>query len=175
MPGLSASDNKHCTIASADTSGSFLHLHSKYQHEAKPEIVSLEGCSLVDHSRIVYLDSIAANEIAGGTLYCFVKRLFDIIASIAALVMMAIPMVIMALKIHFDSEGPVLFKQERLGLGGGPFVIYKFRSMYQDAEDDGAQWTKNRDDRITPYGKRLRESRLDEVPQFVNVLKGTCR
>jgi lipopolysaccharide/colanic/teichoic acid biosynthesis glycosyltransferase len=79
---------------------------------------------------------------------------------------------LIALAIRFDSPGPILYRQQRIGLGGQLFTIYKFRSMYVDAETRGAQWAQERDPRVTRVGRFLRASRLDEIPQVWNVLKG---
>ena len=110
--------------------------------------------------------------VAGGAAYRFVKRAFDVAACSVALVVLAIPMAVIAVMIKWESPGPVIYAQEREGRGGKPFMIYKFRSMYTDAEARGAQWAVDDDPRITPLGKKLRNRRLDEVPQFWNVVKG---
>lgn len=111
-------------------------------------------------------------KIGGSKTYLFMKRVFDIIFATLAGVLLLIPMVILAVLIRMDSEGPVLFRQERLGEKGKPFVMYKFRSMHLDAEVDGPQWANKNDDRCTKLGKVLRSSRLDELPQLINILKG---
>jgi putative colanic acid biosynthesis UDP-glucose lipid carrier transferase len=72
----------------------------------------------------------------------------------------------------FTSKGPAFFKQERIGKNEKPFYIYKFRSMYVDAEKSGPQLSKDNDPRITKWGRMIRKTRLDELPQFWNVLKG---
>ena len=100
------------------------------------------------------------------------KRAFDVSFSLLALVVLAVPMAIIALLVKFSSPGPVFFRQERIGLGGRPFRIIKFRSMVADAERHGPQLSSTSDPRITPIGKFLRRARLDELPQFWNVLKG---
>lgn len=110
--------------------------------------------------------------IAGGLGYRFVKRAFDICACSAALVILAIPMAAIAVKIKRESPGPVIYAQRRVGLNGKVFNLYKFRSMYQDAEVAGARWAQDGDPRVTPFGKFLRNKRLDEIPQFWNVVKG---
>ena len=81
-------------------------------------------------------------------------------------------MLIIALMIKFSSKGPIFYQQERIGLKGKPFDIIKFRSMRTDAESAGPQLSKEDDPRITKIGKILRKTRLDEFPQFWNVLKG---
>ncbi len=104
--------------------------------------------------------------------YSFFKRLFDIVISILALLILAVPMIIVAIIILCDSKGPAIYKQERLGKDGKPFMLYKFRSMHLDAEDNGAQWACENDTRCTRIGHFLRKSRIDELPQFFNILAG---
>ena len=110
--------------------------------------------------------------VAGGLGYRFIKRAFDIISCSAALVVLAIPMAVIATMVKRESPGPAFYAQTREGRGGRPFRLYKFRSMYTDAEARGAQWALDDDPRITPLGKKLRNSRLDEIPQFWNVVRG---
>jgi lipopolysaccharide/colanic/teichoic acid biosynthesis glycosyltransferase len=105
-------------------------------------------------------------------VYSFVKRLFDITASFVAGVILLIPICVIALLIRLDSEGPALYKQERLGKDGKPFFMYKFRSMRVDAEKDGPKWADQNDDRCTRLGKFLRKCRLDELPQLWNIFVG---
>ena len=111
-------------------------------------------------------------KVAGGIVYRFVKRAFDIVSCGCALIILAIPMVIIALKIKSESSGPVIYAQRRVGKGGRIFNVYKFRSMYTDAEARGVQWAQDNDSRVTPFGKIMRKTRMDEIPQFWNVLKG---
>lgn len=108
----------------------------------------------------------------GGPVYRAVKRAFDVVSCSCALIILAIPMGIIALKIKKESPGPVIYAQTRVGKGGKTFKVYKFRSMYTDAEARGAQWAQGEDPRVTPFGRKLRNSRLDEIPQFWNVVKG---
>ena len=110
--------------------------------------------------------------VAGGLGYRFVKRAFDMCSAGCALIILAISMGIIALKIKSESPGPVIYAQERVGKNGKPFMVYKFRSMYVDAEKRGAQWAQGDDPRVTPFGKVMRKTRLDEIPQFWNVFKG---
>ncbi len=100
------------------------------------------------------------------------KRLGDITCSILALVILSPLFLIIAIVIRRDSSGPVFFKQERIGRSGKPFNIYKFRSMRTDAEQDGPRLSSTMDRRITKVGRYLRKYRIDELPQFWNVLKG---
>lgn len=115
---------------------------------------------------------LAKPTIAGGLGYRFVKRAFDVCSTGCALIILAIPMGIIALRIKSESPGPVIYAQERVGKNGKPFMVYKFRSMYVDAEKRGAQWAQGDDPRVTPFGKVMRKTRLDEIPQFWNVFKG---
>ncbi|MGE4465997.1 exopolysaccharide biosynthesis polyprenyl glycosylphosphotransferase [Sphaerochaeta sp.] len=104
--------------------------------------------------------------------YTRLKRISDIIFSIVGLIL-ASPLVIMAtIAIKLDSRGSVIFSQIRSGKDGKPFTIYKLRTMRQDAEKDGAKWAAKNDKRITPVGNFLRKTRIDEIPQMYNVLKG---
>lgn len=102
-----------------------------------------------------------------------IKRLLDILVSIVVLII-CIPMfIILAVLIKLSSKGPVFFRQERIGLHGNPFIIYKFRSMKTDAEKDGKPMlSSTTDERVTKVGRFIRKYRLDEFPQFFNVLKG---
>ncbi len=104
--------------------------------------------------------------------YLVIKRLFDIIFSLCALIVLLIPMLVVAVVIRLDSPGPALYKQERLGKNRKPFMMYKFRSMRTDAEKDGPQWAKVNDDRCTKIGRFLRMTHVDELPQLWNVLQG---
>ena len=108
----------------------------------------------------------------GGLFYRFIKRSFDVVSCGCALIILAIPMAVIAIKIKGESEGPVIYAQRRVGKNGKVFNIYKFRSMYTDAESRGAQWAQDEDPRVTPFGKFMRKTRLDEIPQFWNVFKG---
>ncbi|MEZ0485828.1 sugar transferase [Fibrella aquatica] len=103
----------------------------------------------------------------------FFKRSFDIAFSLGVLVAGAPIFAIIALITRFTSNGPVFYTQERIGHRGKPFMIYKFRSMYVDAEKAGPSLSQGHiDNRITPWGRFMRQTRIDEIPQFVNVLFG---
>lgn len=104
--------------------------------------------------------------------YLFLKRAFDLVVSAISLVVLVIPLVIIALIIKIDSKGPAFFLQERLGQNGKPFKIIKFRSMVVDAEKHGAVWAKKNDSRVTRVGRFLRNSRIDELPQLINIFLG---
>jgi sugar transferase (PEP-CTERM system associated) len=100
------------------------------------------------------------------------KRCLDILVSIVGMVA-AVPLLIfLSLLIKVDSSGPVFYRQMRVGLRGRPYMIWKFRSMCQDAEQSGARWASTEDPRVSRAGRWLRKWRLDELPQLINVMKG---
>jgi Undecaprenyl-phosphate glucose phosphotransferase len=102
-----------------------------------------------------------------------IKRALDIAMSSVALVVLTIPLLIIAVLVKLTSRGPVLYRQERMGLDGKRFTIVKFRSMFDDAErETGPVWAREDDPRVTPLGRFLRKSNLDELPQLWNVLCG---
>jgi exopolysaccharide biosynthesis polyprenyl glycosylphosphotransferase len=102
-----------------------------------------------------------------------IKRLMDITVSIAVLALGAPVWLLVAAVIKLTSPGPVVYNQLRVGRNGKNYTMYKFRSMYQDAEKrSGPTWASENDPRITPVGRFIRKTRLDEIPQFYNVLKG---
>lgn len=101
-----------------------------------------------------------------------VKRLIDILVSLSLLIILSPLLVYIMIRVKLSSKGSVFFKQIRIGLNSKPFYIYKFRSMYENAEKNGPQLSSDDDDRVTPWGKVMRKWRLDELPQFWNVLKG---
>lgn len=101
-----------------------------------------------------------------------VKRAFDIAASAVGLVILSPLLAYLAVRTRLDSKGAILYKQERIGLNGKPFQIYKFRTMRTDAEKDGPHLSQSNDPRITPYGRTMRRYRLDELPQLWNIIRG---
>lgn len=101
-----------------------------------------------------------------------IKFVMDKVISILVLLIFSPMYLYLAWRVKKDSPGPVFFRQERIGYMGKPFYIYKFRTMYVDAEDDGPSLSSEEDRRVTPFGRVLRKYRLDEFPQFWNVLKG---
>lgn len=101
-----------------------------------------------------------------------IKRLFDIVAAVALLLLLMIPMLIIAAWIKADSDGPVFYRQERVTKDGKRFRIHKFRTMVANADHLGSAVTVGNDKRITGAGEKLRSLRLDELPQLLDVLKG---
>jgi exopolysaccharide biosynthesis polyprenyl glycosylphosphotransferase len=101
-----------------------------------------------------------------------IKNVIDKLISLIALIILSPFFLIISIFIKLSSKGPVFFKQERIGKNGKSFMIYKFRTMFVDAEKNGPQLSSQHDNRITPIGKFLRRTRIDEFPQFYNVLVG---
>lgn len=105
-------------------------------------------------------------------LYLVFKRLFDIIGSLILLIMLSPVFLVLAIMIKLDSKGPVFYRQERITKYGKVFRIFKFRTMVDGADKKGSLVTVNNDSRITKVGAKIRNSRLDEIPQLINVLLG---
>ncbi len=123
---------------------------------------------LIDPAALVF-----AEGFVGGRFYeRLAKRGFDILVAFTLLVATLPLQLLIALAIVLTSAGPVFYTQERVGRGGRPFPLLKFRTMVPDAERHGARWAARKDPRVTPVGRFLRLTRLDELPQLVNVLKG---
>jgi exopolysaccharide biosynthesis polyprenyl glycosylphosphotransferase len=101
-----------------------------------------------------------------------IKRAFDIVVSLTMLIVLSPIYLVIALLVSSSSKGPIFYKQERIGLHGIPFHIIKFRTMYMDAEEGTPQLSQDDDPRVTKVGKWLRKYRLDELPQFWNILRG---
>lgn len=101
-----------------------------------------------------------------------IKRAADIVISVMGMILLSPVYLLLAILVKISSPGPVIYKQERIGLHGHPFRILKFRTMIQDAEQDTPQLSQDKDPRITRLGKKLRRYRLDELPQLWNVFKG---
>lgn len=165
----------------------------------RPLIMELEDMGITVHIRIDLLDTFSDFDVALGTLggstvatfahrlfaykKLFVKRAADIVGGLVGLCIMLVCLPFVAIAIKIDSPGQVFFKQRRVGKGGRYFNIYKFRSMYMDAEDrkkdlkaenemQGPMFKITNDQRITRVGSFLRKTSIDELPQFINVLKG---
>lgn len=135
------------------------------------EIKISESKSIVNKQRIYY------------KLYDYIKRLFDIVCSLAALIFLCPILLLVCIAIKAESPGPVIFKQQRIGSNGKPFKMYKFRSMVADAEKlkadlikknerNGPMFKMKNDPRVTKVGRFIRNTSIDELPQLVNILKG---
>jgi len=116
---------------------------------------------------------IYANGFEQGSLRTLIKRAFDLLAAFVLFVVTLPLMLLTALAIKLESPGPVIYRQERVGRAGSPFTVLKFRSMRNDAEKDGiARWASVGDPRVTRVGRLIRKTRIDELPQLLNVLRG---
>ncbi|MDY5325744.1 MAG: undecaprenyl-phosphate glucose phosphotransferase, partial [Gemmiger sp.] len=128
---------------------------------ARPTIDVLGDCKLINVRQTPF-DNI---------LNAFIKRLMDVVGSLVLIVLTSPIMLALAIGVKLSSPGPVIFKQERVGLNKRPFMMYKFRSMRVNTEENSA-WSTNSDPRKTRFGSLIRKFSLDELPQFFNVLKG---
>src|SRR5690606_27682754 len=105
-------------------------------------------------------------------IYDFIKRFVDIFMAIIILPFALVLIMIFGLLVKIETPGKMFYSQLRVGKNGKFFKIYKLRSMYENAEVNGAQWATKDDPRITKIGKLIRKTRIDELPQLINVLKG---
>ncbi len=129
----------------------------------RPYLEDLGGLAVVNIRRVPLTNT--ANMIA--------KRAMDVIGAVIAIILSSPLMLIVAIGVKVTSKGPLIFKQERVGLHNKPFMMYKFRTMeVQPVEEEKLGWTKKHDPRVTKIGRILRKTSLDELPQFFNVLKG---
>ncbi|WP_432662614.1 sugar transferase [Wukongibacter baidiensis] len=120
----------------------------------------------------VSLDENLRDKYQKQNIHEMLKRILDILLSIIGLVI-GIPIIIVfGLAIKLETPGPTIYAQERVGKNGKHFTIYKLRSMYSDAEKKGAKWAAKNDPRITRIGSFIRKTRIDEIPQLINILKG---
>ncbi|MDF2433171.1 MAG: hypothetical protein JWP44_2802 [Mucilaginibacter sp.] len=133
-------------------------------------ILSNNYAQLVNYDKVPVLQITSHPEISFKIR--FLKRMFDILFSCGVMVIGAPVFLLIYLTTKFTSKGPAFYRQERIGRHEKPFYIYKFRSMYVDAEKNGPQLARDNDPRITRWGVVMRKTRLDELPQFWNVLKG---
>ena len=103
-----------------------------------------------------------------------IKRIFDLVAAVMGLLVMSPVCLIIWIAIKFEDHGPAIFSQERIGYKGKPFMLYKFRSMIMDAEEDGRPqlYSGGEDSRLTKVGRFIRDHHVDELPQLWNVIKG---
>ena len=115
----------------------------------------------------MYYDILAKKKLS-----IILKRIFDVVMAVVLLVILVIPMLVIAIMIKLDSSGPVFYRQERVTAYGKKFRIHKFRTMVNNAEKIGASVTVNGDVRITKMGKMIRNLRIDEIPQLIDVISG---
>lgn len=177
----------HDTIAANQITEVIIAIESSEHKYLKKIIDDLENCNvkvkIIPDMYDILTGQVKMNSIFGTPLIevnkqimpawqLTLKRVLDLIYSFTALAIFSPVYLTLMIAIKFSSKGPIFFKQERIGWFGKPFMIYKFRSMSVDAEIKGPQLSSANDERITKIGKFMRKSRLDELPQFWNVIKG---
>jgi len=151
-----------CTCEQAGVKTQIVPYYYQYV-PARPYMDDLDGLPVID-TRHVPLDNF---------LKSMGKRIFDIVFSLVAIALSSPILLLSYIMIKLTSPGPVVFKQERIGLDRKPFMMYKFRSMViQDDKEEVVRWTTKNDPRKTPWGNFMRKTSIDELPQFFNVLKG---
>ena len=131
------------------------------------------GVAMLSDRDVVSMPTTGFDLVRSTRYSLFEKRVVDLLIA-CALIAFTLPLVaIVALAIKCDSPGPILYRQERVGLGGRRFMLLKFRSMVQNAESDGQPvWAAVNDVRVTPVGRIIRRLRIDELPQLLSVLRG---
>lgn len=136
-----------------------------------PDTMSMQ---ILSHKMIHFLGlpAVELNQPVSGGVHGIAKDLFDKLFAIVALILLAPLFIVLAILIKLSSPGPVFFKQPRLGLNGKPFNVYKFRSMKVHVEHQGVTQATQDDPRVTKIGRFIRRTSLDELPQFINVLRG---
>ena len=177
----------------------YVDVDSRMREELKPMVLQFEDMGITVHLRLEVLDGFKDFNAAMGTFNSIpvvtffnrefdakdltIKRVFDLAGSMVGMVLLAVATVIVGPIIKMESPGPIFFKQKRVGKNGRYFYLYKFRSMYVDAEErkselmaqnemSGLMFKMDNDPRITKVGKFIRKTSIDELPQFINVLKG---
>ncbi len=144
-------------------------VHTKFIPDYNSVIPSRPYLEDMDGLAVVNIRRVPLTNLVNRTL----KRIVDIIGALVAIILFSPVMLIAAIGVKATSKGPLIFKQERVGLHNKSFQMYKFRSMeVQPAEEEKKGWTKKNDPRVTKIGKLLRKTSIDELPQFFNVLKG---
>lgn len=177
----------------------YVDVDSRMREELKPMVLQFEDMGITVHLRLEVLDGFKDFNASMGTFNSIpvvtffnrefdakdlaIKRVFDLAGSMVGIVLLAVATVIVGPLIKLESPGPIFFKQKRVGKNGRYFYLYKFRSMYVDAEErkselmaqnemSGLMFKMDNDPRITKVGKFIRKTSIDELPQFINVLKG---
>ena len=188
MPQLGTIEDIHSLVETHKIEEVIVALDNEQQPMVKEVLRVLGGCGdiiikITPNSRDILVGNVRIDNIFHSPLLVIdnrlmpewqysIKRIFDIVVSLLVLIVFSPVYLITALIVKLGSPGPVFYAQERIGYGGRPFKMIKFRSMYVNAEESGPALAKDDDPRITPFGRFMRKTRLDEIPQFYNVLKG---
>lgn len=117
-------------------------------------------------------DYIVDNQYSKRSFYDSFKRSSDVLFGVIGIIVSVPVIIIIGIIVKLETPGPIFYSQERLGKDGKKFYIYKIRSMYKNAEENGAQWAEKNDFRVTKVGNFIRKTRIDELPQFYNILIG---
>lgn len=189
MPCLGTTDDIKVLIERHHVEEVIIAVEDNEQKQIQQILRTLDGCGeviikITPDARDIILGMVRVDSIFHSPLITIntrlmpewqysVKRIADILLSILALVVLSPVFLFTAIAVKLSSPGPVFYAQERIGYMGKPFKMHKFRSMYVDAESCGPALSRDDDPRITPFGRFMRKVRLDEIPQFYNVLKGT--
>ncbi len=189
MPCLGSTADMRTIIESRHVEEVIIALEDDEQQQLQSILRTLDGCGdiiikitpdareqllgMVKMDNMFHLPLITINTRLMEEWQYSVKRIADIVLSFLALIILSPVFLITAIIVKSTSPGPVFYAQERIGYKGRPFKMHKFRSMYVDAEKAGPALSRDDDPRITPFGRFMRKVRLDEIPQFYNVLKGT--
>lgn len=189
IPCLGTVDNVKQLIAQYHIEEVIIAVEDNEHHHLQQILRTLDGCGeviikITPDARDIILGMVRVDSIFHSPLITIntrlmeewqysVKRMSDILLSLMAIIIMSPIFLVTAIIIKCTSSGPVFYTQERIGYKGKPFKMHKFRSMYVDAESCGPALSRDDDPRITPFGRFMRKVRLDEIPQFYNVLKGT--
>lgn len=148
------------------------------------ETIITENVNDIDNSGTILVKEKVAVRVKGGKVYGFFKRLFDIVASLSAILVLWLPMLIVGIIVKCTSKGPMIYVSKRVGKNGKVFNFYKFRSMCVDAENQldslleqnevegGVTFKMENDPRVTKFGRFIRKTSIDELPQLFNILKG---
>jgi len=189
LPRLGSMDKLNDIIHENQIEDVIIAIDQTEHDKLKPILSSLFRFDEKIHIRIVpdmydiILGKVRMNEVMGAALIHIkqdlmpnwerlLKRLMDLIVSVAVLVLLSPVYLYLYFRVKYSSAGPAFYRQERIGLNGRPFRLIKFRSMYTDAEKHGPQLATDDDPRVTPVGQLMRKYRLDELPNFWNVLRG---
>ena len=187
IPFKGSLDDAEAIIQAENIEQVIIAFDKQEEHLAAPLISRLSeknvAIKLVPNTLDILYGSVKTNNVVGGMFIDIhtglmpawqqnIKRLIDILISVFAPIILLPVYLFVIIRVKLSSHGPVFFKQQRTGLKGKPFMIWKFRSMIMDAEPEGPALSSDNDPRITKWGKTMRKWRLDELPQVWNILKG---
>jgi exopolysaccharide biosynthesis polyprenyl glycosylphosphotransferase len=172
-------DVSHIVIADSEISGNAELADALIDYKFRGVKIERAVDSYEKTSRKIWLEGLSpewlilANGFSPSEAYLRVKRTIDVVFALGLFILTAPLLALVALAIRLESAGPIVFRQERVGMNGKTFTLYKFRSMRHEAEkNSGPTWASQEDDRCTRVGRFIRRCRIDELPQLINVLRG---